>query len=673
MPRLPVYESQVRTRALPTPNVGVDARGAFGEGLVQGVEQLGRGVAKAADVVADARTKARATLMAEVETELQRKVTERLYNPETGLMQKRGQDAAADSLKAYEELEKAQQELAGKRIPDEDTRRVFLARTGGMLEDVRRTGERHVGAERERALEGSVAARQAESVKTAALSYADPKALQRAMDAPEAFMDQLGTSPEQRTAAKRLWRGKVAATALEAALQQKDVVSASALYAAHRELLGEQGPRFAHQLELVKVDVEAGVQADRIVGSSTSGATGWVDEGTARAQVDAMADGPLRKAISEKVEERVAAGARTKRAEVGGHYTRAFGAYYQADGVRGRAALARIPLNEKRWLVTHAPDEWEKIEVRAAADDERARALARGEPGASQPNAQELKAYAALAFDVKEHPERYAEGYTSEQFDTEWGAQLHHTDYKSAAALVAGVKGRANASDGSPGLNPAITNLIIDQGKEAGAPFSHRSLARWNQDDRFTFRELSIQVEKEATAHRRRTGNEPTTEEYKAILAPWLAQVVIPGRLFDTRVTRAEYAFSPDFADERAKGLGVLGGQPAQPSAPPRTPTSGVQLNTPLPMTDADRAKLTPEALEEVAGQREAAAQQAAGGFGVAQGAGESAPPAKVATVADVPPKHRTAIEAVLRRRGQAVTDSAILALYLQRHPPTGP
>lgn len=242
MPRAPTYDMpQVETRALPTPRAadpGTSGLAGFGAAL----EQTGDRAVGLLDANARrARDQANAVQVTNADTKVQHAAGALFYDPEKGLLHKRGDEAFAAAKETWEEFEKARNAAAAE-ISDPHARAVFEARANATGESLKRQADGHLAQQRLVMQEESANATVAVGLNNiGARLYADPTGaeLDKEVARMTSAVSALALTPEGRAARVAETREKAYAAAVNGRIGAGDLEGATAMLAAHRGDLGD--------------------------------------------------------------------------------------------------------------------------------------------------------------------------------------------------------------------------------------------------------------------------------------------------------------------------------------------------------------------------------------------------------------------------------------------------
>lgn len=271
--RIPGYEQQVQSEALPGVRAQLDYRGTNGEAVAQGLDQLAQGAGQLADAYLEAQRKAKATKLAQAKLQWQHDADTAMLGDKggtddgsgaapsntvvpnaavpgggaaaaqasgtlspTGLLNAKGAAAAQYSIPTYRYLQKRQQEIA-QGLGDEDLSKQFVLDTGPMLEAHRRTIEEHtaqqIQAEQIETTKNSMAA----AIKGVAQNYNDPIQSGAMIASAEQDIRRLALDKADGDAKVQAFRSEVTSTMLDQALANKDTAGAQRIFSAQKDQL----------------------------------------------------------------------------------------------------------------------------------------------------------------------------------------------------------------------------------------------------------------------------------------------------------------------------------------------------------------------------------------------------------------------------------------------------
>lgn len=203
VPRVPQYESQVRSEGLPNlPGVNVNP-GAFGgavSGALEGYSSLVAGVARKQIAEADQ------IAVTEAELKLNQWSQTAIYDPATGVLNKKGKDAFNLPANVLPVLDETARDLH-TNLTTRRQKNAFLQSWQAHRVQVDQVLNRHEAAERENFYDGVNASALKDSVRTAGNLYNDPKAIKVQLVRQEQLIQSQGArkgwSPEQIDEAKK--------------------------------------------------------------------------------------------------------------------------------------------------------------------------------------------------------------------------------------------------------------------------------------------------------------------------------------------------------------------------------------------------------------------------------------------------------------------------------------
>lgn len=307
--KIPVYDQpSVGTQPIGAPQTSVDPSGLARAG--QGAEQFGQAasqvVAQASQLFQQKKSEAEAAEATDLETKLQEKANALKYDPQNGLMLKRGDQLFPDGsgkpdlgAQTFEQLAKYRDELISQ-ASSPGVQRAFQMRSAGLLEANHAEISRHVAQQVEVAKQASVEGLKATSKQALAQNYADPVLRARYMAQPEGPISALAVSPEDRAAKLAEWRATGSAIVLNQYIAAQDVQGASDFLSQARDNLGEQAATFQHRVTQLKGQVEADKKSSELIAAHTMD-DGRTIDGAVWQDVEKEPPGPLRDKLEEQV------------------------------------------------------------------------------------------------------------------------------------------------------------------------------------------------------------------------------------------------------------------------------------------------------------------------------------------------------------------------------------
>lgn len=358
----------------------------------------------------------------------------------TGFLYTKGMGAAEKSTATLDWLEKRRQERS-KKLANDEQRRLFDARTGGMYEDARRRVEGHVTQERRAAAIASTEARKDAALQAIA---SDPlgESVKRNTAGPEGSIRAHALSAEDAEAKVRDWRSKVAATRIDALLGDANGrnwrAAEAVLNDSTKDLGADTVRRYREQIGKFKLEADVAAQATLAIESHRDPATGFVDEEKARDQARTGTIPEQRKAVQDLADHLLNQEAEKKKAVVDAHASPAW------THLVKNHTLSGVDPRTKEWLQDNAPKEWAALEAKEEQYRARVRAAAAARRAGDRPppardTRDQLEALGELQADIVENPDKYAD-MTPEEFNTEWGPRLGDQGYRAGTKLHAGTK-----------------------------------------------------------------------------------------------------------------------------------------------------------------------------------------------------------------------------------------
>lgn len=441
MAKIPVYESRVKTTALPTPTVrpvdnNLDALG-------KGISAAGAAADKFADAYEKEKDKARATQGAMAANDLEREITDAFYNDsddpkKRGFKLSNGVDAFANgrdeaTRKRIHDFAKARAES----IPDPDARAQVLADFDKRLVYVDRDIEQHTGAQRE----------VAEKVELSSLedTYV-AGAVRNGPDVSEANIvsllekkKRLARDPAENVAYERELRGRMYDAMLRDHLGRDDVDAAEKILNEKERWLP---PGIVDKTRTAIKDRKYDIAADAIASGVVTNATD--DDGKPNLEKMVVPDGIVDKDLRDRTDRML----RQKRVEEdrrwdtakGDAYNGALSAYLQNKS-NGLVAAAGPGGERKRWMLKHDAPAWDRIEKRWQDDVDRWKRLkadARGDKTGT-PDSETL-ALAKLRRDMLDNGEAYKD-IPAEELLANFGKELG-SQSKAAVRMLGDFQGK---------------------------------------------------------------------------------------------------------------------------------------------------------------------------------------------------------------------------------------
>lgn len=307
--RVPTLDGQrVDSREAPVVRPFANPAGTQGQAVVQGVEQLGRGVAawgrELGQQVQEGYERQTRAAVAGAEGAYQTEINTVMDDPESGFSQTRGTAsyAAVDpTLKALED--KRQAILKG--LPSADARERFGLQSKQMYEGARLRTMRHVSGQEEQVAQANLAASESAGLDAVANTFADPEARVQALSVPLKNIEALGLSPEDVTRRQLDLVKKADKVVLERYLLAGDVKGAQDYFATAADRLGADAAPIRKRLEVENRALVASTESARLVKEATVEGTPWVDPAKAYEKAAELPEGPDKEAIVKELGERV--------------------------------------------------------------------------------------------------------------------------------------------------------------------------------------------------------------------------------------------------------------------------------------------------------------------------------------------------------------------------------
>lgn len=358
---------QVATAPLPRPSIAPEQTGQLLQQVGGAIEQVS---GQARQIYEREKQRADSARVAQLETEFQTTANRLLDD----LSSKRGEEAFAAEQATLGELGKLRDGLLEKTEGLERwTKQATGARLGALFEGARRDANAHVTKQRQVAMADTIQAREASVLDALARNFNDPKGRTEQMAAAESVIGALSPTAEGRAQAQAEFRQKAHVVVLERYLAGRDTEGAKAYLAQVRDELGAAASQVEKDLLAVERDTEAEREAMKIARAAADPRTGWVDEGRALADVDALPPGPIKDEVRARVERRVAVSDSVREAEVNKRFRMALTAYR-------RGGIGAIPPTLREWLDEHAPERMDRLEE----DRDRKRRMSRSDRAEAQ-------------------------------------------------------------------------------------------------------------------------------------------------------------------------------------------------------------------------------------------------------------------------------------------------
>lgn len=342
MLRIPVYD-QAQVRSQPLPGVRVHSTGPTG------LEQLGQGISQAAQLADRVYSQAAAAASADAETQYEAEITADFRDDQKGLFNLNPDEAFAQEQPAFDALN-AKRERIAKDIKDERARGMFLARAAKMDQQLRNETESKFAHKRRQKLQESSEARKAAGLSAIAKgAWADDEGVETQAQLIGTAAAALALTAEGRAAAMADARGQAYEVAVEARIANNDWAGAQQMMIAHADDLGQRGVVLRKKYEGYLHAATAQVATSKLLDGSRDPETKWANENKARADFEALPDGPMKEEVRKRLEERLAVEDRKKDADIKDRFKRALGAY-------NRGGLGAVDPGDRMWLNKYAPE-----------------------------------------------------------------------------------------------------------------------------------------------------------------------------------------------------------------------------------------------------------------------------------------------------------------------------
>jgi hypothetical protein len=470
----------------PTPQFNLNPRGAFGEELSGAAAGAALLLGKHA---LEAKRNADVAVVEDAETELQKRVTGRLYGTKDapGFLFQQGHGALEQSASTLEQLQKDQQQIADG-LTDEGQRAAFRRRTDGTLVQAQRHVETHVGQQRQIVEGQAFEGRRAAALDAIANGYDQPGVIDRERQNMEPlFMQEARRRglegadtypPKEGTPAAvflGLWRKDVAKTVVERLLAAKEGEAAQGYLSKPMvpggptagEVLGTEADKYVERIGHVQAQVDAFDRAQQAVDASRDPKTGKVNEQNARALIRGAPKAYRREAVSN-LEGLLQSEREGWNATIKDHWDSAKTAYLGGPDQRGRKGLAAIDGKTSSWLINNAPDTWKHLLDWSDAD-------AREAQGLPATAAQE-RAFSTIATRLVDAPNEFV-GLDGAAFEERYLSQVAPRDRRALLGHFLQTKGQAVRPDES--LPTSVMAEIVEVGRGAGAFPNKGAPATW--------------------------------------------------------------------------------------------------------------------------------------------------------------------------------------------------
>lgn len=304
--RVPVYDSpQVAPAQQPDAQLHVDTRGAFGEQIGQGLQEVGQGLQMV-------RERAAVSSATDNINAWENKQLDRQHGSADGktkgFFQLQGKEAIAASTPTISAMQQDQQDMV-KDIADPEAKRIFLAHTNSLLLGHRREIEEYTGQQLKLVNQASAAASSDTAVRVAAQNPSSDVMVNDAEETGRAAIvaNLHGMPPEVVQDQLAKMRQNITAARINALLapDRKDYVSAQAILDAQRDRLGPEAAELSGRIEARKDQYASGQIADQAFAAGVTDKPRQYNSSAAYAFIDQQPSGPLREKAREVLNARV--------------------------------------------------------------------------------------------------------------------------------------------------------------------------------------------------------------------------------------------------------------------------------------------------------------------------------------------------------------------------------
>jgi hypothetical protein len=244
-----------------------------------GTQAIARGLQDVAQVAQQIghreRAKARAAKLLEADRKLQQWEIDRLYKPETGLLNRKGKNALGVPDEALPEFDKLASEIEGGLHGDEEAMTTFRARANARRGDVQMQLYRHVSSESEGILKAEAAAHEATALQNIAVHAGDPQRVQMEVErlwaSKASMLDEQGASPEVVKAARQEMMVNVHGGVLDQFMARGEYARAVEYFKANRVELGAKADEYGAQVKQAELQIQETAESDRILAAFGTG------------------------------------------------------------------------------------------------------------------------------------------------------------------------------------------------------------------------------------------------------------------------------------------------------------------------------------------------------------------------------------------------------------------
>lgn len=531
MPRVPVYDTpEVASQPIAPVQVNLNTQG-LSSGFAQGLSSVGQAADQMVSIVKEEKNKADAARTSDGQTKLQAAINNGFYDPQNGLMHKQGEAAVAAAGDLYDNLAKERQNIADNYLENDEQRRVFMLRTGGLLEDAHKGIENHVGQQIHVANQATLGAAIETSLMAVSGAYSSPEIAARQLASVESQVRALQLSPEAGDATIAKFREQVASTRLKQAIDNRDYDWASKFLAISKPDLGVQAGQFERTIEALGDQSYGQQAAQELVKRATDPVSGLFHEDRLSPDLLSQVDPKRSRAVEEAFNPLREQAERYSKATINQNFASAFSVLDATHSLSG------VPPATRAWLIQFAPEKWNELETKQ-------RELIHAHSEAPD-STEQTGAYVELRNDMAEHPDAYKAMSTAE-FAARWGSRLSERGYKTGGVQLADLKAKPDKDLNLTGqAAKAVTELFS---RAYGVPPAGPD--KWDEKTQQDWRLVHDYVETQATDwSRQHHGSTPSLEQYGKWANEKLVKGKVPGSgvLFDDTVTRLQYEQNPKY------------------------------------------------------------------------------------------------------------------------------
>lgn len=321
--KVPVLDGpRVEARPVGTPYVNTDVRGAFGQAVAKGLEDVGQGVdqaieadrkrdAQLAAAAAKAKKEADEFRVDSADLEFGQEINHNLHEKDVGFLNKQG-EAALNEAPTLEAFGKAREKIA-KALSNDEQRSKFNQRAQARMQQAWTRVESHAAEQRLKVYESAASGQVQLALDTVALSR-DPKdidsAIGKVLVGPDGepgplrrFLTKKGLPTEKIEAEESEFKAKAYGIALQGFLDRRDAAGAEEYFRQVKDQLGPHAKQLAKDVALVALDSKADMAADLLVKTSRN-PDGSFNAAEAYARVNAIGDQSMADEVRQRVQKR---------------------------------------------------------------------------------------------------------------------------------------------------------------------------------------------------------------------------------------------------------------------------------------------------------------------------------------------------------------------------------